>query len=175
VAIGIAAMSLAVAPRLIERIGARATVLPGMALLAGGLAFLARAPADGSYVADILPALLPLGVGFGMAMPAIATLAMSAATEQDSGLASGLFNTTQQVGAALGLAVVATLAAARTDALRAAGQPAAEALAGGYHVAYAVGAGLVVASLVVAAAFLHPAEEPVAPADAEAEADARAA
>ncbi len=92
-----------------------------------------------------------------MAMPAVATLAMSAAPDRDSGLASGLFTTTQQVGAALGLAVVATLAAARTDALRAAGHGTAEALTGGYHVAYGVGAGLVVAAFVVAAVFLRPA------------------
>lgn len=155
VAAGIAVLSLGVAPRLIERVGHRATLLPGMALVAAGLAFLARVPADGSYAADVLPALFPLGIGFGLAMPAIAGLAMSAATEADSGTASGLFNTTQQVGAAVGLAVMATLAAARTEALQAAGRPEAEALSGGYHVAYSVGAALVIASLVVAAAFLR--------------------
>jgi EmrB/QacA subfamily drug resistance transporter len=178
VAAAIAVMSLGVAPRLIERVGPRATLLPGMALVAAGLAFLARVPADGSYVADVLPALFPLGIGFGLAMPAIAGLAMSAATEADSGLASGLFNTTQQIGAAVGLAVVATLAAARTEALQTAGRPEAEALAGGYHVAYAVGAGLVLASLVVAAVFLRSPEEAADGDEAEAVApgaEARAA
>lgn len=160
VALGIAVLSLGVAPRLIGRIGPRATLLPGLALLAAGLVMLTRVPADGSYAVDVLPALLPLGVGFGLAMPAVASLAMSAAPERDSGLASGLFTTTQQVAAALGLAVVATLAAARTDALRAAGHGTAEALAGGYHVAYGVGAGLVMAAFVVAAVSLRPAAAP---------------
>lgn len=156
VALGIAILSLGITPRLMERVGARATLLPGLVLVAAGLAILARVPADGSYVVDVLPALAPLGIGFGMAMPAIATLAMSAAPDEDSGLASGLFNTTQQVGAALGLSIGATLAAARTDALRAAGATADAALAGGYRLAYTVGAGLVLASLAVAAAFLRP-------------------
>jgi EmrB/QacA subfamily drug resistance transporter len=160
VAIGIAVLSLAVAPRLIERVGPRAALLPGLALVVAGLAFLARAPADGSYVADVLPALGPLGIGFGLAMPAVAMLAMSGAPERDAGLASGLFTTTQQVAAAVGLAVVATLAAARSDALRATGVAEAEALTGGYHVAYAVGAGLVLASLAFAAAFVRPAQAP---------------
>lgn len=160
VAVGIAVLSLGAAPRLIERVGPRAALLPGLGLVAAGLAFLARVPADGSYVADVLPALGPLGVGFGLAMPAVAMLAMSGAPERDAGLASGLFTTTQQVFAALGLAVVATLAAARSDALRETGAAEAEALTGGYHVAYAVGAGLVLASLAFAAAFVRPARAP---------------
>ncbi len=94
------------------------------------------------------------------------TLAMSAATESDSGLASGLVNTTQQVGGALGLAVLATLSTTRTDALLADGVPVSSALTAGYHLAFAIGAGLVIAAIGLAAVLLHP--EP-APALAEAE------
>jgi hypothetical protein len=88
--------------------------------------------------------------GFGLAIPALTTLGMSGATAADAGLASGLFNTTQQVGAALGVAVLATLAAGRTAQLRARGTGAAAALAGGYHLAFAVGACVIAAALVLA-------------------------
>jgi hypothetical protein len=88
--------------------------------------------------------------GFGLAIPALTTLGMSGASAADAGLASGLFNTTQQVGAAVGVAVLATLAAGRTAQLRARGTGSAAALAGGYHLAFAVGACLIVAALVLA-------------------------
>ena len=94
---------------------ARATCCsPALASIAAGLALLSRVPVDGSYVADLLPAMLLLGIGGGLAFPALMTLAMSGATPEDSGLASGLVNTTQQVGGALGLAILATVAANRT-------------------------------------------------------------
>ena len=83
-------------------------------------------------------------------MPALMTVAMSGATPEDAGLASGLVNTTTQMGAALGLAVLATVSSSRTEALAAAGDSAREALTGGYHVAFLVGAGLVLAAIVVA-------------------------
>ena len=95
--------------------------------------------------------------GFGLAFPAMITLAMSGVPDSDAGVASGLVNTTQQVGAALGVAVLSTLAAARTGHLLAAGQPAADALTGGYHVAFGTGAGLAAAALVLAAVVLRPA------------------
>ena len=157
VAIGIGVLSLGVAPKLLGRVGPRPALLGGMALVALGLALLARLPADGGYATDILPALLPLGVGFGVAMPAITTLAMSGASGEDSGVASGIFATTQQVSAALGLAVVSMLAASRTEALLAAGRDEAAALTAGYRLAYAVGAGLVLAALATAAVLLRPA------------------
>jgi hypothetical protein len=99
--------------------------------------------------------LLLLGVGFGAAMPALTALAMSDATPGDAGLASGLFNTTQQVGGALGLAVLATLATARTSRLLAGGEPAASALTGGYHLAFAIAAGFVAAAATLAATLPH--------------------
>ena len=110
----------------------------------------------GSYPLHLLPTMLLTG-GFGLAFPAMITLAMSGASDTDAGVASGLVNTTQQVGAALGVAVLSTLAASGTGHLLAAGRPAAGALTGGYHVAFGVGAGRAAAALVLAAAVLRPA------------------
>ena len=98
---------------------------------------------DGEYLTDVLPVMLLLGMGAGLAFPSLMTLAMSGATQEDSGLASGLVNTTLQVGGAIGLAVLATLATSRTENLLADGSSPAAALNSGYHLAYLIGAGLV--------------------------------
>ena len=150
VSVGIGVLSLGFSARLMTRFGPRATLLPGLALIAAGLALFTRAPVDGSYLTDVLPSMLLLGIGAGLAFPPLMTLAMSGATPSDSGLASGLVNTTQQVGGALGLAVLATLSTTRTDELRAAGDATAEALTGGYQLAFAIAAGLVVAGIAIA-------------------------
>jgi EmrB/QacA subfamily drug resistance transporter len=155
VSLGIGVLSLGFSARLITRFGARAVLLPGLALLVVGLVLLSGAPVGGDYVTDLLPAMVLLGVGAGMAFPALVTLAMSGATAADSGLASGLVNTTQQVGAAVGLAVLATLSTSRTNHLLADGESAASALTGGYHLAFGIAAGLVVAAIVVAATVLR--------------------
>jgi Major Facilitator Superfamily len=151
VAAVIAVFSLAVTARLIARIGARATLLTGLGLIAAGLVLLARAPVDGRYVADVLPAMLALGVGGGLALPTLMSLAMTGVAPEEAGLASGLANATQQVGGALGLSVLVTLASARTGA---ATDPAA--LLAGYHLAFVTAAGVVLAALAVAAAGLRP-------------------
>jgi len=101
-------------------------------------------------VTDVLPAMVLLGLGAGVSFPSLMTLAMSGATRSDAGLASGLVNTTLQVGGAIGLAVLATLATTRTEHLLNGGHGSASALTGGYHLAFIVAAGLVVAALVVA-------------------------
>ncbi len=155
VAVAIGALSLGVTARLIVRFGARTVLIPGLVLVAVGLAMLARAPVDARYLVDLLPVMLVLGLGGGLALPSLMTLAMADAGDDDSGLASGLVNTTQQVGGALGLAVLATLSASRTATLRAGGASAPPALPGGYHLAFVVGAGLVVAALVVAVTVLR--------------------
>jgi EmrB/QacA subfamily drug resistance transporter len=155
VSLGIGVLSLGFSARLITRFGARAVLLPGLVLLVAGLVLLTGAPVGGDYVTDLLPAMVLLGVGAGIAFPALVTLAMSGATAADSGLASGLVNTTQQVGGALGLAVLATLSTSRTNSLLADGESAASALTGGYHLAFAIAAGLVVAAIVVAATVLR--------------------
>jgi EmrB/QacA subfamily drug resistance transporter len=160
VAVAIGTLSLGVSARLTMRFGARATLVPGLVLVAAGLAVFQRAPVDASYVRDLLPAMLLLGIGAGLAFPALTSLAMSGATPSESGLASGLFNTTQQVGAALGLAVLATLSATRTADLRASGESTDAALTGGYHLAFAIAAVLVVAALTLAVALLRPEPAP---------------
>jgi MFS family permease len=147
VALGIATMSLGFSARLITRFGSRAILIPGLALAAAGLALFRAAPADASYVSDLLPAMVLLGVGAGVAFPSLMTLAMSAATPEDSGLASGLVNTTQQVGGALGLAVLATLSTTRTNNLRAVGDSLSSSLLSGYHLAFTVGVGLLLAAI----------------------------
>jgi EmrB/QacA subfamily drug resistance transporter len=156
VAVLIGLFSVAITARLIVRFGARATLLPGLVAIAAGLALFQRAPVDANYVTDLLPVMVLLGIGGGLLFAALMTLAMSAATQEDSGLASGLVNTTQQVGGALGLAVLATLSASRSDTLRAGGDSAASALTGGYHLAFAIAAGLVVAAIVLTVTLLHP-------------------
>jgi MFS family permease len=151
VAVGIGILSLGPAARLAARFGTRLVLLAGLALLAAGMVVLARLPADARYAVDLLPALLLLGGGAGLALPTITALAMSDATEADAGLASGLANTSQQVGGALGISVLAAVAAARTERLGA----GPEALAGGFRLAFAVAAGLAVAAFAVTALVLR--------------------
>ena len=155
VAIAIGTLSLGFSARLIMRFGARKVVMPAFALVATGLALLTRVPIDASYPTDILPSMLLMGIGAGMAIPALMTLAMSGATQSDSGLASGLVNTSQQVGGALGLAVLSTLATSRTDGLLADGESNVTALTDGYQLAWLVGAGLAVAAIVIALGVLE--------------------
>jgi fucose permease len=149
-------LSLRYSERLVMRFGARTTLIPGLVLVAVGLALFARAPVDGSYARDVLPEMVLLGFGIGSAFPALMTLAMSGATQSDAGLASGLVNTTAQIGGALGLAVLATLSATRTDSLINGGASTASALTSGYHLAFLIGAALVVAAIVIAATVLQP-------------------
>ncbi|BDM73817.1 MFS transporter [Streptomyces nigrescens] len=158
-AVAIGAVSLGVSARLIARYGERAVLRTALVPLIGALALLARLPVHASYVTDLLPVML-LVAGFGLALPALTGLGMSGIDGQDAGLASGLFNTTQQLGSALGVAVLSTLAAGRTDALTRQGSPRPEALTAGYHVAFATGAGLLVLALLAATVLLR---RPTAP------------
>ena len=148
-------MSLRVSGPLAMRFGPKAMLLPSLLAIGLGLVLFARTPVDGTYVTDILPPMLLFGAGAGLGFPALMTLAMSGATPQDSGLASGLVNTSVQVGGAIGLAVLATLATERTDSLLADGTARAAALNGGYHLAYLVGAGLVAVALAIAVVVLR--------------------
>jgi EmrB/QacA subfamily drug resistance transporter len=156
VALGIATMSLGFSARLINRFGGRATLLPGLVLIAAGLLLFSGAPVHARYASDLLPSTVLLGIGAGLAFPSLMTLAMSTATPEDSGLVSGLVNTTQQVGGALGLAVLATLSATQTSSAGADGRSVADSLISGYHVAFEIGAGLVIAAIVLAVALLGP-------------------
>lgn len=155
IAIGVLMLSLSA--RTIARFGPYRVLLAGLVLITAGMALLSRAPADGTYLADVLPPLLLLAAGFAASMPAVTGLAMSGAREEDAGLASGLFNTTQVVGGSLGLAVLTTLAASRTERLLGEGERLVAATADGYRLAFTVGTGITATALVLAAVLLRPA------------------
>ncbi len=155
-------LSLRYSDRLMLRFGPRETLLPGLVLVALGLALFARAPVGGSYVTDVLPVMIVLACGIGVSFAPLISLAMAGATPQDAGLASGLVNTAAQVGGALGLAVLATLSASRTSHLLASGKSHLSALTSGYHLAFLIASGLVVLAIAVALAVLQPAPAPAA-------------
>ena len=148
-------LSLGVAGQLAMRFGPQRVLMPALVLIAAGLLVFTRSPVDGSYVEHVLPMAILLGVGAGLATPAIMMLAMADATPSDAGLASGLVNTTTQVGGAIGLAVLATLAADRTHGEVARGASESAALNSGFHLAYLVAAALVLLSVVIAAFVLR--------------------
>jgi EmrB/QacA subfamily drug resistance transporter len=143
-------LSLGFSEKLIMRFGPRTTLIPGVCLVVVALLLFARTPVEGNYLTDLLPPFLLIGVGVGTSFPAIMTLAMSGATPEDAGLASGLVNTSMQVGGSIGLAVLATLSTQRTDSLLAAGEGHLQALNSGYHVAYLIGAGLAAIAVAIA-------------------------
>ena len=151
-------LSLRFSERFIMGFGARATLVAGLVCAGAGLLLFARAPVDGRYLTDVMPVMILLGFGAGLSFPALMTLAMSGATQSDSGLASGLVNTTTQVGGAIGLAVLATLASERADSLRADGTSLDSALNSGYHLAYLIGAMLIGCAIVVALTVLRSEE-----------------
>jgi MFS family permease len=156
-------MSFRFSAQLNMRYGPKATLIPSMVAIAAGTLLLARTPVDATYVVDLLPAMALFGLGAGLAFPSLMTLAMSGATPEDSGLASGLVNTSVQVGGAIGLAVLATLSTERTNGLRADGESTASALTSGYHLAYLIGAALIGAAIVIAlAAFRSESDAAVA-------------
>jgi EmrB/QacA subfamily drug resistance transporter len=163
VALLIGALSVGISARLITRFGAPATLLPGLGLIAIGLGIFVSVPVDGHYLPDVLPVMILIGTGGGLVFPSLFTLALSTAGPTDSGLASGLVNTSQQVGGAIGLAVLASLATTRSDNLLASGESTAFALTSGYRLAFAVGTGLVLLAFVLAATLLRnqPAAEAI--------------
>ncbi|MET7327485.1 MFS transporter [Nonomuraea sp. NPDC005650] len=153
-AVGIGSISLFVSARLSARFGARAVLITGLVLLIAAMLLLTRVTVDAGYVSHLLPAMVLISGG-GLVLPALVTLAMSGAQESDAGLASGFFNTTQQVGMAIGVAVLSTMAASRTGELLVAGAGQAAALTGGYRLAFGISAGLLVAALAVALTVLR--------------------
>jgi EmrB/QacA subfamily drug resistance transporter len=153
----IAVVSLGLSARLIGRLGPRAVLVSGLVMITAALALLTRIPAHAAYATHLLPLLVLFGLGGGLTLPAVTTLGMSGATDTDAGIVSGVFNTAQQVGGSLGVAVLTTLAAARTGSGR-----TAQVLTEGYHLAWEVGTGLGAASIVVAAIALRPRRRPAA-------------
>jgi EmrB/QacA subfamily drug resistance transporter len=149
------AFSLGLSAKLVMRFGIRRPLATGLLLAATGLVLFVRAPVDGNFAVDVLPSMILLGFGAGMAFNPVLLAAMSDVAPEESGLASGVVNTAFMMGGALGLAVLASLAASRTDSLRAAGDGRLAALTGGYHLAFLVGALFAVAAAVVGAVFLR--------------------
>ncbi|WP_126220043.1 DHA2 family efflux MFS transporter permease subunit [Burkholderia vietnamiensis] len=141
-----AAFSLGLSARIVMRCGIRGPIAAGLLIAACGLALFSRAPVDGGFVWHVLPGMTLLGIGAGVAFNPVLLAAMSDVEPADSGLASGIVNTAFMMGGALGLAVLASLAAARTEALAAARAASLDALNGGYHAAFAVGAAFAAAA-----------------------------
>jgi EmrB/QacA subfamily drug resistance transporter len=164
-------LSVRYAEPLIMRFGARRSLVTGMVLVAISLVLFTQAPVDGSYVQHLLPVMILLGFGIGVCFPALMSIAMSGATQADAGLASGLVNTSAQVGGAIGLAVLATLSTTRSDNLIADGVSNDSALTSGYHLSFWIGAALVVAAIAIALAVIEPVKMPaegMAPEDEDA-------
>jgi EmrB/QacA subfamily drug resistance transporter len=166
VTIAIGTLSLGYAGRLITRFGARATLIPGLVLIAAGLAWFSRAPLHATYAGDLLPAMLLMGTGAGAAFPALMTLAMGGVEPSEAGLASGIVNTSLQVGGALGLAVLATLSTTRTTHLLASGHSTASALTSGYRLAFIIAVGFALAAVAFATTVLQRVRAPQGVADA---------
>jgi EmrB/QacA subfamily drug resistance transporter len=162
-------MSLRLSGPIVMRFGPKATLLASLVSIGLGLLLFAQTPVDATYVTDVMPATILIGLGAGLGFPSLMMLAMSGATPSDSGLASGLVNTSVQVGGAIGLAVLATLATERTSSLRADGESVNAALNGGFHLAYLIGAALVVVAIVAAAGVLRTGTPSPAPAEERAE------
>jgi MFS family permease len=158
--VAMAALSIGLSARLITRFGSRNVLLVGLTSIAAAMLLFARSPLDSDYVVDLLLPMTLSGIGAGLAFTALSMLAMADATPADSGVASGLLNTTTQVGASLGLAVLATISSERTRTLLAQGQSSVVALNDGYHLTWAISTGLVLVCIGLAAAVLRePARE----------------
>jgi EmrB/QacA subfamily drug resistance transporter len=149
------ASSLLFSDRLVVRFGIKLPLLAGLGLMTLGLFLLARTPVEGNFLVDVLPATLAVGLGAGIGFNPILLAAMSGVRPAEAGLASGIVNTAFMMGGALGLAVLASLAASRTDSLEAAGEGPLAALNGGYHLAFVAGAVFVALSAAVGAALLR--------------------
>jgi EmrB/QacA subfamily drug resistance transporter len=149
------AFSLGLSAKLVMRFGFRKPLAFGLAVAALALLWFARAPVHGSFVVDILPSMVLIGIGGGLAFNPVLMAAMSDVEQKDAGLASGITNTAFMMGGALGLAVLASAAAAHTRSLTASGHSAAAALTGGYHVAFLLGAVFALAAAAVGAALLR--------------------
>jgi EmrB/QacA subfamily drug resistance transporter len=159
------AFSIGISAKLVMRFGIRRPLATGLLIASVGLVLFARAPVHGRFLVDVLPSMILLALGAGMAFNPMLLAAMSDVAPEESGLASGVVNTAFMMGGALGLAVLASIAASRTDSLRASGDSAVAALNGGYHLAFLVGAVFAVAAAAVGATFLRAGQQ--APAHVE--------
>ena len=166
------ALSIGLSAKLVMRFGIKPPLGVGLVLAACGLALFARAPVHGSFLVDVLPSMILLGIGAGIAFNPMLLAAMSDVAPEEAGLASGIVNTAFMMGGALGLAVLASVAASRTGSLRASGHGELAALVGGYHVAFIVGAIFAASAATIGVTFLRSSPQPAyeggeAPAGAE--------
>ncbi len=161
------AFSVGLSAKIVMRYGIRRPLGIGLTIAGIGLLLFARAPVDGNYVTDVLPSMILLGFGAGLAFNPVLLAAMGDVEPGDAGLASGLVNTSFLMGGALGLAVLASLAASRTETLAASGESQLAALAGGYNAAFLVGALFAFAAAAIGAGLLRPAMMPQHQAEAE--------
>src|SRR5215218_5662263 len=152
-------LSVGLSAKLVMRFGIRVPLAGGLSLAAVGLLLFARAPVDGTFVVDVLPSMILLGMGAGIAFNPVLLAAMGDVEPGEAGLASGVVNTSFMMGGALGLAILASLAASRTDTLAAGGDSPLVALTGGYHVAFLVGALFAFGAAAVGATLLRPAAD----------------
>jgi EmrB/QacA subfamily drug resistance transporter len=159
-----AAFSVGLSARIVMRFGIKRPLAAGLLLAALGLALFARAPLGGSFVVDVLPGMLLLGLGAGVAFNPVLLAAMSDVSPSDAGLASGVVTTSFMMGGALGLAVLASLAAAQTSTLAASGAAAPAALNGGYHLAFVIGAIFAALAALMGAGFMRTGSQAGAPA-----------
>ena len=150
-----AIFSFSLSARLVTRFGIKRPLVIGLLLAAVGLALFARAPLGGNFMVDVLPSMILLGLGGGIALNPLLLAALNDVAQSDSGLASGIVNTSFMMGGALGLAVLASLAAARTDSLLATGAAHIAALNDGYHVSFLVGTLFAILAAALSAAFLR--------------------
>jgi EmrB/QacA subfamily drug resistance transporter len=172
-----AVFSLGLSAKLVMRFGIRPPLAIGLSLAGVGLLLFARAPVDGTFAVDVLPSMILLGLGAGMAFNPVLLAAMSDVAPSEAGLASGVVNTSFMMGGALGLAVLASVAASRTETLQASGDDSLAALTGGYHAAFLLGAIFAIGAAVIGAVFLraglavgaHEAEGAIGEAAAEVE------
>jgi MFS family permease len=144
------------AQQLIRRFGVRPIAVAGMVFAAAGLAFMSGASPDGSYVADLLPGIVPMSIGMGLTFVPLTLIGTTNVDNADAGLASGVFNTSQQVGGALGLAVLSTLAANRSADAGVAGAGHAQATVDGFQVAFLAGSVLIALGALVLGALIRP-------------------
>ena len=166
-------ISLKLSGPLAMRYGPKAMLIVSLVSIGLGVLLFSLTPVDATYVTQVMPATIFISIGAGLGFPSLMGLAMSGATPSDSGLASGLINTSVQIGGAIGLAVLATLASERTDTLRATGHSVDAALNGGFHLAYLVGAALVGVALVVAVTVVRSGSPAAAAHQAESHAEHR--
>jgi EmrB/QacA subfamily drug resistance transporter len=148
VTVGIAA-GAGMAQQLIRRVGVRNVAVAGITLASIGMVVLTRLPVHGTYTADLLPGLVPMSIGMGLTFVPVTLLGTGGVSEDDAGLASGLFNTAQQVGGSLGLAILSTLAASQTSSLLSGGTAVLAARVSGYHVAFAAAAIMLAAAAAI--------------------------